>query len=101
MIGKPAGDQTFKCSRQAGFKGRAPLFLVSKQNFNSSQCVWCIKNHRKWNWIEKIMAPQNREGQKLKKNKPSNCTKVDFRTPKKFFVRCYVIIIVQMWFVKF
>jgi hypothetical protein len=50
-----AGDWTFKCSRQAGSKGRAPLFLVSKQNLNLSHWhIWCTKNRWKWNRIEKI-----------------------------------------------
>jgi hypothetical protein len=30
------GDRTLKCSGQARSKGRAPLFLVSKQNLNPS-----------------------------------------------------------------
>jgi hypothetical protein len=29
--------------------------------------MWHIKNHQKENRIEKIMAPQNKGGQKLKK----------------------------------
>jgi hypothetical protein len=33
---KMAGERTFKRSGQAGSKGRAPLFLVSKQNLNAS-----------------------------------------------------------------
>jgi hypothetical protein len=41
---------------------------VSKQNLNPSYWhICCIKNHQKWNKIEKIMALQSRGGQELKK----------------------------------
>jgi hypothetical protein len=41
---------------------------VSKQNFNPSYwCIWCTKYRKKWNRIEKIMAPQNRGVQELRK----------------------------------
>jgi hypothetical protein len=41
---------------------------VSKQNLNPSYWrIWNTKNHQKWNRIEKVMAPQSRGGQELKK----------------------------------
>jgi hypothetical protein len=41
---------------------------VSKKNLNSSYWrIWNIKNHQKWNKIEKVMAFQSRGGQELKK----------------------------------
>jgi hypothetical protein len=41
---------------------------MSRKFLNPSyQCIWCIKNHKKQNIIEKVMAPQNIERQKLKK----------------------------------
>jgi hypothetical protein len=69
---------------------RAPLFLVSKQMLNlSNGCIWCIKNHQKQIRIEKVIAPQSREGQELQKNKtkqnkPPNTTKPKPDHPKKF-----------------
>jgi hypothetical protein len=46
-------------SGQAGSKGKALLFLMSKQNFNPFYwCVWRIKNYQKWNKIEKVIAPK-------------------------------------------
>jgi hypothetical protein len=46
--GKPASDQTLKCSMQAGSKGRALLLVVSKQNLNPSYWrIWHTKNHLK------------------------------------------------------
>ncbi len=41
------------------------MFLVFKQNLNPS--YWCTKNHQIHNRIEKVMAPQSKEGQELKK----------------------------------
>jgi hypothetical protein len=41
------------------------------------------------------MAPQSREGQKLKKNKPPNGTKVSSETPKRIVVCCFIVIKVQ------
>jgi hypothetical protein len=47
-----------------------------KQNLNPSYwSLWGTKNRQKWNRIEKVIAPQSRGGQKLKKNKPLNATK--------------------------
>ncbi len=44
------------------------MFLVSKQNLNPLYwCFWSIKNGQEGNKIEKIMAPQSRGGQELKK----------------------------------
>ncbi len=65
--GKAASEGTFKRSRQAGSKGRAPLFLVSKQAVN------IFKNGLE---LRKLHPPRppNREGQELK-NKPHNTTK--------------------------
>jgi hypothetical protein len=40
-----------------------------------------IKNHQKWNRIEKNMAPQNRRV-KNSKNKPPNATKANSETLK-------------------
>ncbi len=69
---------------------------MSKQNLNPSYwCLWGTKNHQKHNRIEKIMAPQSREGQKLKKNKPPNGTKVSSETPKRIVVCCFIVIKVQ------
>jgi hypothetical protein len=39
--------------------------------------LWGTKNHKKWNRIEKVMAPQSRGGQKLKK-KTIECYKGQF-----------------------
>jgi hypothetical protein len=50
-----------------------------------------IKNHQKHNKVEKVMAPQNRGGQNLKK-KPSNATKASSQTPKIKFVCCFIVI---------
>jgi hypothetical protein len=53
--GKSAGDQTLKRLGQAESKGRAPLFLVSKQNLNPSYWhIWHTKSCPKWNRIEKV-----------------------------------------------
>jgi len=30
--GRPTNDQTFKCSKEAGSKGKVPLFLVEMTN---------------------------------------------------------------------
>jgi hypothetical protein len=66
---KPVGDhRTLKHLGQAGFKGRAQLFLVSKLNLNLFySCIWHIKNHKKWNKIEKVMTSQNRRVKNSKK----------------------------------
>jgi hypothetical protein len=49
------------------------LFLMHMVHYN---------NRQKWNRIEKVMAPQSRGGQELKKNKPSNTTKPILDHPK-------------------
>jgi hypothetical protein len=84
-----------------GSKGRAPLFLGSKQNLNpSSWRIWHINNCKKHIRNEKVMAPQSKGGQKLKKdNLASHSTKADSQTPKKFFVFCFVVFRVQGRFV--
>jgi len=46
------------------------------------------------------MAPQNRGGQKLKKNNPLNVTKASSQTLKKILVCFYVVINAQKWFVE-
>jgi hypothetical protein len=69
---------------------------MSIQNLNPF--YWHIrrtKNSLKQNRIEKVRALQNREGEKLEKNKPPNPTKVDSQTPKKFFVYYSIAIRVQ------
>jgi hypothetical protein len=48
--GKLASDQTLKCSGQARSKGKALLFLTSKQNLNPSD--WRITNCQKQSKIE-------------------------------------------------
>jgi hypothetical protein len=66
--GKLVGDWTLKRSGQARSKGKALLFLVSKQNLNPSYWrIWCIKKCQKRNRIKKVMAPKSREGKKFKK----------------------------------
>jgi hypothetical protein len=61
-------QQQVKCSGQAGSKGRAPLFLVSKQNLNpSSLCIWHTNNHWKRFKNEKVMGSQSKGGQECKK----------------------------------
>ncbi len=62
-LGKLTNDRTLKRSKEAKSKGRAPLFLVSKQNSNPSYC--CISCKRKRN--EKVTGPQSKGGQELKK----------------------------------
>jgi hypothetical protein len=72
-----AGARTLKCSGQVRSKGRASLFLVSKQNLNPS--YWHIlytKNRKKWIRIEKLMTPQNR-GVKNSKKQTIECYKAD------------------------
>jgi hypothetical protein len=54
---------------------------VFKQKLNPFYyCIWCIKNRKKWNIIEKVMALQNKGGQELKKTKPPNVTKAGSQT---------------------
>jgi hypothetical protein len=52
--------------------------------------IWHIKNHQKWNRIEKVMAPPNKRGQELKKTKPSNATRPVLEHPKK---KLYVVLL--------
>ncbi len=48
--------------------GRAPLFLVLKQNLNpSSWHIWHTNNCQKRIRNEKVAAPQSKGGQELKK----------------------------------
>jgi hypothetical protein len=66
---------------------------MSKQHLNPFYWhIWCIKNHKKWNKIEKIMALQSKRGSKIQKNKPPNATKVGSQTPTKCHVCCSVVI---------
>jgi hypothetical protein len=52
-------------------RGRALLFLMSKQNLKpSSWCIQGINNHQKLIRNEKITAPQSKGGQELKR---TNC----------------------------
>jgi len=77
--------KTLKHLGQFRSKGRALLFLVSKQNLNPSPWhIWHINNHWKWIRNEKVMDPQHKRGQEWKKNKPLNITKANSQTPKKF-----------------
>ncbi len=46
------------------------------------------------------MAPQSREGQKLKRTKPLNATKASSSTPKTFLVCCSIAIKVPRGFVE-
>jgi hypothetical protein len=48
---------------------------------------------------EKVMAPQSKGGQELKK-KPLNITKVSSQTPKNFLVCCCVDIRVERQFIE-
>jgi hypothetical protein len=76
-------EQTLKCLGQAGSNGRAPLILMPQQNLNPSYwCIWCTKNHLKETRIEKVMDPQSREGQELKKQ-TTEWYKACSQTPKK------------------
>jgi hypothetical protein len=44
------------------------MFLESKQNLNPFYWhIWCIKKYQKQNRIEKVMVPQSKGGQELKK----------------------------------
>ncbi len=100
--GKPASDRTFKCLGQPGSKGRALLFLVSKQNLDpSSWHIWHTNNGWKWIRNQKVMAPQSKGVKNSKKNKQLKTTKAGSRTPKKFLVCCFVLITDQRLFVKF
>jgi hypothetical protein len=63
----------------------------------ASDTLTIIKNGLK---NEKVIAPENKRGWNLKKNKAPNTTKADSQTPKKFIVCCSVAIKVQRWFVE-
>jgi len=73
-------------------KGRAPLFLVFKHNLNppldASDTLTIVENKLK---MRKLQPPQSKGGQKLKKNKLPNTTKVGSLRLKKipFVLRCY------------
>jgi hypothetical protein len=67
------------------------IFFGVQTKLPSYWCLWGIKNHKKWNKIEKGMAPQSRGGQKLQK-KPLNTTKANSQTPKKILICCFVVI---------
>jgi len=57
--GRTAHEQSLKPSGQAGSKGRASLFLVSKQNLNPSyQHIWHTKSCQKNIRIKKLLAPK-------------------------------------------
>jgi hypothetical protein len=89
---------TYTRSRQARSKGRALLFLVSKQNLNSS--FWCkghTNNHWKWIKNEKVIDPQSKKGgwSRTQKEKPLNITKANSQRPKKFLV-CYSVVVIRV-----
>jgi hypothetical protein len=73
-----AGERTLKRSGQAGSKGRAPLFPVSKQNLIASSLrTWCTKNRHKQIRNEKVKLQPKVEGLKNSKtNKPQNIIKL-------------------------
>jgi hypothetical protein len=68
QLGRVVGDQTFKCSGQARSGGSTVLFLVSRQNLNSSSwSIWHTKNRENWIRNEKVTALQSKGGQELQK----------------------------------
>jgi hypothetical protein len=82
--GKLVGDWTLKRLGQARSKGKALLFLVSKQNLNPSYWhIWCIKNCQKRNRIKKVMAPKSREGKKFKNTNHQMLQRPVLEHPKK------------------
>jgi hypothetical protein len=88
-VEQPMSDH-FKCSGQARSKGRAPLFLVSKMNLNSSYWrMWRTKNRQRQIRIEKVMTPQSKRGQELKNKQTTKHYKTSSQSSKKFFVCCY------------
>jgi hypothetical protein len=79
-----AGDRTRKCSGQAGFKGRAPLFLVSTQNLNpSSWRIWHTNNCWKGIRNEKVTAPQSKKQVKNSKKQTTEHYKGRFPNTQK------------------
>ncbi len=62
---------------------------MSKQNMNTSHLdtLVIIKNKLE---MRKLQPPKI-QGSKTQKNIPSNITKADLQTPKKFLVCCFVI----------
>jgi hypothetical protein len=71
------------------------MFLVAKQNLNPSYLrIWCTKDHQKHIRIEKVIAPKVEEVKNSKEQTPKHY-KASFRSPKKFFVYCFVTIKVQ------
>ncbi len=97
---RTAHEWSLKCSRQAGSKGNALLFSVSKQNMNLSigvsSALKIIKNILK---LRKLWPPKV-EGVKEFLKKPLNITKPKPNHSKKFFVCCSIAIRVPRWFVK-
>ncbi len=80
---RPAGDQTLKGSGQAGSKGRAPLFLVFKQNLNlSSWRIWHINNNLKQIRNEKVTVPKVKRIKNSKKTNHQTVPKHIFKHSK-------------------
>jgi hypothetical protein len=84
-----------ECLGQAKSKGKAPLFLVSKQNLtlfiDTFKALKFVKNG-----IElRKLCPLKLEGVKNSKNEPSNITKANFQRPKKILIYRFVVIRAQ------
>ncbi len=63
----------------------------------ASDTLTIVKNRLE---MRKLQPPKVKEGGwRTQKSKPSNITKADFGTLKKFFVCCSIAIRVQKWFV--
>jgi hypothetical protein len=75
--------------------------LLSKQNLNlSSWCIWDTNNCWKLIKNEKVMGPQNKVGQELKKNFIEHYIAASSWTRQKLFFCCSVATKVQKLFVK-